>query len=355
MKQFEEDTRIKRTNHHHQKDELNYKERLIQSLKFGDCIFAKRYDNDIQKDRFGKGHNTGPFIVIGIDNNEIYGMYCTSTDNSNEYIEVAEDYPLFNDKSTYVNVNRIKNISYSQFLTKIKETLSNEDINRLRKKMYLQQYRFYRDTKPYQLFKQDIKIDYDIYDIVSYNGKLYIIIEINEDECTLIPVDNIDKRKSHLDFYTISIDYNGTIKAKLDSLYYINTIASNDAKTIQERYDETTKARKDKSIINYPKEYAKITNSKKTYKKDNKQDESGKIICLKSDNSSQFIVRGKDKNIYKVISIKALLSESKIVGAKLHQGLIKEVHDINPKQIEDIKKHLKLLGNQELSNKVSQK
>ena len=38
---------------------------LCENIQFGDIIWAKRYTNDEEKQRIPKGHQEGPFLVLG--------------------------------------------------------------------------------------------------------------------------------------------------------------------------------------------------------------------------------------------------------------------------------------------------
>lgn len=80
----------------------NFIDNIIPSLKFGDIIYAERFNNDIEKEWMGEGHTTGPFIVISFDGDKVVGAYCTSNPNVKGGFEIGEYYYLFSrEKRSY--------------------------------------------------------------------------------------------------------------------------------------------------------------------------------------------------------------------------------------------------------------
>ena len=73
---------------------------------------------------------------------------------------------------------------------------------------------------------------------------------------------------------------------------------------------------------------------------------------MKNDITSRYIVCEVDYNIYTVISVSALLSSSKLVISELPRKTLKKSQNMTSIELSIIKRNLKKLGKEKLSDKI---
>lgn len=200
-------------------------ENIIPSLKFGDIIYAKRYDFEYEKENMGEGHDTGPFVVLSTVGDKIIGAYCTSSNIIGSF-QIGENYELFHrNKKSYVLLTYNKTITASTYLGKNINSLSENDINKIKKKMLFSMRDIkYDDFGSIKRFEIDFSIDFEVGDVIFYLGKCYLIMDINGDKFTLIPIINYDSRYSNIDFSKLKFNYADTIIINKSNFNYCNSI-----------------------------------------------------------------------------------------------------------------------------------
>ncbi len=165
------------------KDKLTYKKnssKLIQSLKVGDLVWSKRYQNKKQKKAIDTGHQEGPYIIIYKDDNAIYGLYCSSTEpkdqnKMNHFKLELDEYKLKLRKTTFVQTNEARELNSKQIVRKMGK-LNKSDLNTIKKMIVV-----LNDFSP-----SSINIPFDIStlkftlspsDIIRVKKSLYLIFK----------------------------------------------------------------------------------------------------------------------------------------------------------------------------------
>ena len=231
-------------------DDPKYKtfvDEVIPSLKFGDIVYAERFDNDIQKKQMGEGHNTGPFIVLSIDGDRIVGAFCTSNPNYKGAFQVGEYYNLFfRRKNSYATLLNSKTIDAEAFFHKHDNSLREFDKKRIMKKLCLtnSDY-FYNDFCLVKKLKVDFDVEFEIGDVVYYNNYSHIIIGRETDQYVIIPIHNYDPRYSFVDSSVQKIDYSNAIVVDKNSLVYLNSMLESQLSVVLKNYKEHLKKKND--------------------------------------------------------------------------------------------------------------
>lgn len=155
----------------------------IQNLKFGDIISAKRYSTLEERKSLEEGHRTGPFIVVGKDQDSILAIYGTSK-APKEFVHL---YYYFLDrvsgnqftltKDTYFQISKICHIREEQYVSSL-GPLCEKEQNFISKQMKIARDRgCYRYLESISLPKTKAGFG----DIVSYQNKVYFIFKENQD------------------------------------------------------------------------------------------------------------------------------------------------------------------------------
>ena len=204
------------------KDLENAKHNSFQKIKIGDIIIAKRYNSKEEKMKILNDHRRGPFIVLAKNDEGLICAYGTGVYNKTFY-EISKDKFTLT-KDTYFNFNDLRIITPFHF-TKYATTLSEKEL----KNIY--EYCKKHNNNSYKFDKNNIKFEYpkEEGDIILYNSKRYLILEINEKIKLLelsnnkIDINELDK----LDYSKIiEIDPNKNISyiTKLDNNLYMHVL-----------------------------------------------------------------------------------------------------------------------------------
>lgn len=229
----------------------NFIDNIIPTLKFGDIIYAERFNNDMQKEWMGEGHTTGPFIVVSFDGDKVVGAYCTSNPNIKGGFEIGEYYYLFSrNKRSYATLLNLKTIDAEAFISKHEKRLSLTDINRLKKKICLTKTKYkYDDFCLEKDLDVDFNIEFEIGDVVSDGKNNYIIVGKTEDnKYVIIPINNYDYCYSFIDFSIAKIEYSSIKEIEKNNLIYLNSIPKSQMIIIMSKYNDYLKMKT--SIIN---------------------------------------------------------------------------------------------------------
>ena len=178
------------------------------NLTFGDIIWAKRYDDEIEMLNIPEKHREGPYIVIGREEDKLICVYGTSTFPRN-FISMINTFQLTDldygfVKDTFINLGKRSYISQDRFIKKM-GCLNERDKKYFYKKIDV--------LKKYGLHN-NIEVDYtnillEPGDIIKRN---YIIIGIDEEYYYCIKMYlrnnddfyiNVSGREYSLDFFHI--------------------------------------------------------------------------------------------------------------------------------------------------------
>ena len=91
----------------------------LSKLLIGDIVWANRYESDEEREQILKGHEIGPYIIIGFEKDEPIGVYATSR-NKKEFLLLGK---IIGEKNTYINVSKIKKITEENYRGKVPCTL----------------------------------------------------------------------------------------------------------------------------------------------------------------------------------------------------------------------------------------
>lgn len=150
------------------------------NLQIGDIIWAKRYSDEEEKFEYPEGHEEGPYIVVGNNDDSLKCLYVTSVPpkaNFNYRTLLLNNINYSLHKVSYVSVARISSISKDRFIKKL-SYLTSEDINKLFKKIDI-------------VNKEGLYVDTEINvpiiplepgDIINVGDSLYLIIDIIKDK-----------------------------------------------------------------------------------------------------------------------------------------------------------------------------
>ncbi len=193
----------------------------LSKLLIGDIVWANRYESDEEREQILKGHEIGPYIIIGFEKDEPIGVYATSR-NKKEFLLLGK---IIGEKNTYINVSKMKKITEENYRGKVPCTLSNDNLLKIKKKIYGEGNSDYFSTED---------ISYGVGDILKSKHGYYFIIDILEGKYIYSKIDSYS-------FYLNQIDF-GRYKFNLISSAlkgrYVNTISSEQLKVIKAQYKE---------------------------------------------------------------------------------------------------------------------
>lgn len=199
---------------------------LYNQIKVGDIIWAKRYQNEIEKESIPEGHREGPFIVLKKENGKLISIKGTSVVPNEEYIDM--DFYLNNDgynldKETYFKLNKLYFINEYSFISHM-DKLKEKDKN----KLFLH---IKSSKKVYYVGKWetiDFNFPIQVGDIVNYDHQSFIVLDNNDKNIICVPL------KNHLDYKNntnlevtnfINIDFSKSISLEINSdIKYVNTV-----------------------------------------------------------------------------------------------------------------------------------
>ncbi len=214
-------------------------------LEIGDVIWAKRYNNEIEKNLISYNHREGPYIVVSIDSNGLYCLYGTSNIRKYKQNVILSNYNYNLFKESSFDLKNIKFVSKDSFLWK-KDTLSEKDFKYTFKKVGI-----YNSYKTCNVVLDNIKdFPYEVGDLVKINNKLYLIVGMENNKFNCLGV--FKKHFNNNEFHLYKYNNNGIN-------YYIDfkNISKFNYNSIEKRIDVFKD--KDLEIIN--NEFNNYTNS----------------------------------------------------------------------------------------------
>lgn len=180
---------------------------ILQDINIGDIIWAKRYQDEAEKESIKEGHQEGPFIVLGRTNQYLICSTGTSVEPDENRLEKYFDlmnkgYKLT--KETYFKLFFLVKIDDYSFIKKL-DTLKEQDKIKLFKKLKQ------RNLNRYNLNGEWIYFKLPLYsgDIIKNKDKKYIIIDVKENQLFCVPLNTSYKKlKYNLQFkYFKNLDY----------------------------------------------------------------------------------------------------------------------------------------------------
>ena len=218
----------------------NFVNKIIPSLKFGDIIFAERFNNDIEKDEMGEGHQTGPYVVLGFDDDRVIGAYCTSKGRANHLMKLGEEKNYINaDIETFVDLQHTKTIDSYAFVFDTNKSLNAADIKRIKKRITQNVGIHYNDFGliKHKVFNFNQKFDEG--DIVCNNDNCYIIVKVlPKHKYELLRIDNHNIVYPIIDFSKVKIDYFNPVEMEQYLLNYKNSIIAKQTKIVIDKYND---------------------------------------------------------------------------------------------------------------------
>lgn len=224
-----------------EKEPINYIEidELLELVELGDIIWAKRYNNDKDKQLIPEGHQEGPFIVLGkCDKGLITSQGSSVEPNENHiknYFELnPEEYLL--SKQTYFKLNQLVIIDGYSFIKKI-DKLKDIDKSELFKKVKKERKNHYYLGDERIEFKMSLQAG----DIINYNDINYLIMDIKDNEFICIPINKTSGQlKYNLKFDDFrNLDYSKIILInKEEKNQYITSVSNNSLLYVLKSYKE---------------------------------------------------------------------------------------------------------------------
>lgn len=179
-------------------DSSNYN-KLYSEIEVGSIIWAKRYRNESELEKIPEGHEEGPFLVLKKEKGNIYCFYGSGTfleTNCSILLDNVEyDFLI---KPTYFNLYKLRLVNEFS-LIKILGNLNKVDINNLYGKIKYYKRKFYNDEGK----RLNIEMPRQCGDLVLYNNKKYVVLDIYDNKLSCIPFNHIDESASNLDYSKI--------------------------------------------------------------------------------------------------------------------------------------------------------
>lgn len=212
------------------KDFIKIKNNDLSFLSVGDIIWAKRYENEEEKNKIPIGHREGPYVIIKQTKNKTYGLQCTSNPHQNVkwkhvFYAIGRLSYEFN-KNSYICTGKLYELNDSKYI-KVMNHLSDKDLNNLYKSLYIVLHSAHKYKS--NLKDSDIKFNFDIGDIIKYENMRYLIYDLNNKNYYCYGICNKNKEKNKIlinnTYYTFSFMNTVTIpkKAKIELLDWLNT------------------------------------------------------------------------------------------------------------------------------------
>lgn len=323
-------------------------------LEVGDIIWARRYTTIEQKERYGKGHNESPYVIIKKDFRNIYALQCTS--NSHDNINWNKTYyPLskmkYNlDKNSYIYMCQINKIKENQYIKKIGH-LDNEDLNLIKKNLYIIKHSNFK-YKP-NIADKNIKFNYSIGDVFTFNNQKYYVYNIDKKYFYTYRISNKVKSNNYLlinnTYYSFLFNYKEKIsrKEKITLVETFNTGEIALIKNYQEnKIESKIKTLQIGNIINYRSNWFYIYDIKE-------DDIYTYSISLKNEDTSNMGLIISKGGIYYTYYQKSILSLKKIknVGFKIKRKSTQEEIELNTKVFNMNKNERKKIKSELLKNK----
>ena len=219
------------------KKERFFNQTILPFIKFGDIIFAERFITETEKQNMGEGHITGPFVVVGVDNDRIIGCYCTSREDRPGNFAIGEKYDLFDrEKLTFTTRKRIQTIDYISFINKHDRRLNDEDRNRLLKMLLINPNTTYNDFGLEKKLELDEKVSLEPRDIIYYKSKPYLILDEKDNNYICVELKNYNPHVSRMILVKESYDITKLVMVPKNINNYVNTLSKNQFEIILEDY-----------------------------------------------------------------------------------------------------------------------
>lgn len=218
----------------------SFDENLYSQIVVGDIIWAKRYENQKEKELIPEGHREGPYIVLKKQDGK---LICTQGTSVVPYKEQYEDYFALSNigyslfKETFFKLYQIDIVNNHQII-KILDRLNEKDKNKLFKHIKQLHKNYY--TKHGTFIKLDLPIQ--VGDIVNFNSQTFIVIDVNKNNIICIFLKNhINyKKDSQLEYINFqNLDYSKSICLELNKeIKYVNTVNNKIIKSILNGWHE---------------------------------------------------------------------------------------------------------------------
>lgn len=215
-------------------------ENMYSQIVVGDIIWAKRYENEKEKNLIPEGHREGPYIVLQIKDGKLFCTQGTSVvpheeDYGNHFVLSSSMYNLA--KETFFKLYKVDVINEHQVI-RILDKLNQKNKDQLFKQ--IKQLKKIYHTKEGTFIKLDLPIQ--IGDIISVNCQTFIVIDVNENILICLFLKNhIDYKKSfQLEYMNFNdLDYSKTNCIELNNnIKFINTVNNNVIKSILKSWQE---------------------------------------------------------------------------------------------------------------------
>ena len=214
----------------------------LNNHKIGDVIWANRYDFDWDKEGISEGHEVGPYIIVGKENDKLICLYCTSHYDRRYTIELS-DYKFFH-KKTFAKKYKLKVVdSESYYINNYyynNNYLTEEDTNKIIKSLVYSPYEgiFYYDFGLVKSFEMESEIELDERDVVFHNNHYSLIINKTAGDLLAISFNDYNCVTSNINFDKVTFNFKNRYIINPNRVEYINTITEKQFEVVKKRYNE---------------------------------------------------------------------------------------------------------------------
>lgn len=168
----------------------------LENIAVGDVILAKRYKTQEEGDNIARGHRNGPYVVMRIKEDCVYGFYCSSKEPLDKnkikyYVLDIQQADFAINKVTYVFSNNVEKILKEQYVNTIGH-LAKKDILGIQKLMMALSVRKDEAIAHHYNTKEPC-YNYNIGDIIKYNYKLYFIYNRYNKNYCISPITTVNE------------------------------------------------------------------------------------------------------------------------------------------------------------------
>lgn len=284
---------------------INVKNNDLSFLNVGDIVWARRYSNDLEKEKIKKGHQESPYVIIKKTKDEVYALQCTSNPHEEIKWKMAY-YPLSKlnydiKKNSFINCTKVFLLKEIQFV-EIIARLSEYDLNQVKKQLYLIKNSNFKVRPLIENKYLDFKIS--VGDVILYEGDKYYINSIDDkylDTYKLKKHIKVNDRVLIGNTY-YSFVFNNIFKIKIKSKYSLVDAFNSGEVLIINNYKEK---RTENKIIKSLRVGALINYKNKMFYVYEKNDESIKCFEVYSNIGSYDILinGGRYKTFFASVSI----------------------------------------------------
>ena len=296
----------------------NFIKDILPSLHIGDIIYAYRYDNEKEKSSMKKGHDSGPYVVIGFDNKKIIGAPLTSSESEKKSIQVGNDMKLFSrNKNSYMSLSKIKTIDSKSFINIAHKRLNSNDLKKIKKIINFNQVHYYDNGKKKFLIKK-LNVNFEEGDmafIKSDIGLIGIVLsKMKDNKYVLVPSSGYKRNNNHMDLSHIRIDFSKTKEIEENSLHYLNTLDRQQFSMIKKNY------------------YQYLKDSIETNK-----NKTGTVIYLNNNKGKKYLIVDEKKDTYVIVPLEDLIINNTLKYKEVSKNYIIVVKDLSIKELKTIK------------------